>query len=239
MYALIGSGRLARHLKFYLEHLQIPFKTWSRRTDFLHDGLATAVRPTTHVLLAVSDEAIGAMADQVNTVAPGRTLIHFSGALSVKGVFGAHPLMTFGERAYSPEEYRAIPFVVEKGVDFAKLLPGFPNVHYEIPPGTQGLYHALCSVAGNSAFLLWQKIGQQFEQLGLPREVLQPFLHQVVSNSASTSAKDFTGPVARGDWSVVRGHLAALKGRPDLLESYRAYLSLARHAGVEVPKDLV
>lgn len=239
MYALLGSGRLARHLKFYLEHLGLPFTTWSRRTDFLHDGLATALKPASHVLLAVSDEAIGAMADHVNTVAPWRTLVHFSGALRVRGVTGAHPLMTFGEQLQEPHWYRTIPFVVEQDVDFKAILPGLPNPHHHIPTGRRELYHALCSLAGNSSFLLWQMINEQMQQLGLPRSVLAPFLHQVVDNAESASAGNFTGPVARGDWNVVRGHLTALQSQPQLLDAYYTYLSLARAQGVRLPEDIL
>jgi predicted short-subunit dehydrogenase-like oxidoreductase (DUF2520 family) len=93
-------------------------------------------------------------------------------------------------------------------------------------------------VAGNSTFLLLQQAGDEFEKtLGLPRALLTPFLHQVVDNAARDEGADFTGPVARGDWKVVAGHLESLRGRNDrLLQVYRQYLNAAAQAGHPVPE---
>ncbi len=233
-YALLGSGRLARHFNFYFQSLDLPIRQWSR-----HEDLTAAVAGATHVLLAISDAAITSVAAQVRAVAQPKVLVHFSGALEVHGVKSAHPLMTFGEQLETLEWYRSIPFLLEQGETFSELLPGLPNPHYEIPASAKSYYHALCSLAGNSSFLLWQRIGDRFEnELGLPRDLLRPFLHQVVTNSSGSGEKNFTGPVARGDWDVVRGHLASLREKPDLLRAYDSYLQMAESSGIELPKDL-
>lgn len=237
-YALLGSGRLARHLKFYLETLNLPFATWSRRSSpHPQDSLQETVSDATHVLLAVSDHAISELRAHLPN---GPTYVHFSGALSVPGVSSAHPLMTFGDRLESSEWYRAIPFVVEEGQTFFELLPGLPNPSYPLPTGAKSLYHALCSLAGNSTFLLWKAIGDRFEnELALPRSLLNPYLHQVVSNASLSGEKNFTGPVARGDWSVVRRHFEALKDDQELVGAYRSYLNLAASRGIALPKEFL
>ncbi|NJM10367.1 MAG: DUF2520 domain-containing protein [Bdellovibrionaceae bacterium] len=114
-------------------------------------------------------------------------------------VFAAHPLMTFGAGLQAPEWYRAIPFVVDKGVDMVDILPGFPNGTFALAPEQRALYHALCTLAGNSTFFLWQKIAHEFRHsLGLPGDLLAPFLHQVVANALQPeAARMATGPVAR------------------------------------------
>jgi predicted short-subunit dehydrogenase-like oxidoreductase (DUF2520 family) len=96
-------------------------------------------------------------------------------------------------------------------------------------------------LAGNSAFLLWQQIGEEFERrLKLPRALLAPYLHQVVANALESAAPaNFTGPVARGDWQVVRAHLDSLHHRPDLLQAYRQYLEIAETSGHPVPENLL
>jgi predicted short-subunit dehydrogenase-like oxidoreductase (DUF2520 family) len=248
MFAILGSGRLARHFSFYLSSLDLKPALWSRNQDPLFntrtelnnwERLRLTLQPVSHVLLAVNDDSIAPLASQVTQMCGPKRLVHFSGARSIPGVGAAHPLMTFGENLETPDWYLQIPFAIDQGSKFADLLPGLPNAHYEIPAGQRPLYHALCSLAGNSTFMLWQKIGEQLEtKLGLPRELLRPFLHQVVMNSSLSGEKNFTGPVARGDWTTVRGHLASLEGQPELLGAYRSYLQMAHREGFDLPEDL-
>lgn len=246
-FSLLGSGRLARHLQHYLKLLGLPFVTWSRIEDPDWSDLHGAVENSSHVLLAVSDSAIADVAGPLR--GSHRRLVHFSGAMTVPGVAAAHPLMTFGEGLQDLEWYRAIPFVVDAGTAFGDLLPGLPNPSVTLSADQKTLYHALCALAGNSTYLLWRKIGSEFETLGLPREMLKPYLHQVVENSLSEQALDqpevpsprdpnFTGPVAREDWQVVRGHIRALARSSDLRQAYESFLRLARSTGIELPKDL-
>ena len=246
-YAILGSGRLARHLAFYLQSLGLPFVRWSRNHDPLFNSVAEldprerlekTLANATHVLLTVSDQAIEEVARAARRL--GTTQVHFSGALSLPSIASAHPLMTFGNRLESGEWYRQIPFLIEQGTSFAEILPGLPNSSYELPVGAKSYYHALCSLAGNSTFMLWRRIGDQFEnELGLPRDLLRPFLHQVVANSSLSGDRNFTGPVARGDWHVVRGHLQSLHGRPEMLRAYKSYLVMAESSGIDLPKDLI
>ena len=245
-YALLGSGRMARHLRHYLQHLQLPVRCWSRNADpQFNDLIATldadlrleqTLAACSHVLLAVKDEALFELSQRA---LPGQTVVHFAGALSLASAQSAHPLMTFGERLEPPDWYKCIPFVVDEGRELKNLLPGLPNPYFALAPNLRPYYHALCSLAGNSTFLLWKQVGDEFERtLNLPRALLSPFLHQVVANSSRFSAVDFTGPVARGDWDVVRSHLQSLRFSPKLLEAYRHYLSAAESAGHTLPEAL-
>ncbi|MGE0528872.1 MAG: DUF2520 domain-containing protein [Bdellovibrionales bacterium] len=245
-FALVGSGRLARHLLFYLHCLNLPVHAWSRdgnpcfnsSADLDADArLQKVLGQSSHVLLAVKDSAIAELSRQCR---PDQTVVHFSGALNIPTAIAAHPLMTFGTELEDVEWYRKIPFVIDEGHEFRDLLPGLPNPSYVLSPEQRPFYHALCSLAGNSTFLLWKQIGEEFESiLHLPRSLLSPFLHQVVSNSSRFSMADFTGPVARGDWEVVKAHLQSLSQRPDLLEAYRTYLRLVESTGTRIPEPEV
>lgn len=246
-YALLGSGRLARHFSFYLNSLNLKPLQWSRNQDpFFNtrdelnnwERLRLTCQNASHILLAVSDDSIAPLAEQVTQLAGVKRLVHFSGARTIPGVASAHPLMTFGENVEDPDWYKTIPFAIDEGQKFSDLLPGLPNPHYTIPSGQRPFYHALCSLAGNSTFMLWRKIGEEMQRLGLPRDLLQPFLHQVVMNSSLSGEKNFTGPVARGDWNTVRGHLHSLREQPDLLAAYKGYLEMARQEGFAMPEDL-
>lgn len=236
-YALLGSGRLATHLAFYLKSLGLPFKSWSRRSGTVAE-LQELAASSSHVLFAVSDRAIEELSAPF--ISSGRTLVHFSGAVTVEGVYSAHPLMTFGSSLEDADWYPLIPFVVSPGVKFESLLPGLPNHAFSLEDAKRPLYHALCSLAGNSAFLLWQQIGAEFERsLDLPSSLLQPFLHQTVANALQNRPQAFTGPVARGDWSTVEKHLKALAATPALLHAYQNFLKLAKDTGHAIPEALL
>ncbi|MBX3020753.1 MAG: DUF2520 domain-containing protein [Bdellovibrionales bacterium] len=245
-YALLGSGRLSRHFSFYLQSLNLPVQLWSRNGDPSFNTysdvdaearLNRVLQSSSHVLLAVKDAAIQKLAQRVT---PAHTAVHFSGAVRIPEAVSAHPLMTFGENLESLDWYRSIPFIIEEGHSFSALLPGLNNPHFALAAGQRAYYHALCSLAGNSTFLLWKQIGDEFERtLNLPRHLLAPFLHQVVANSSQFAETSFTGPVARGDWEVVKTHLESLARRPELLQAYRQYLEIAEHTGHPVPENLL
>ena len=235
-YALLGSGRLAHHFEFYLNSLGIRCTRWARRTDSI-EQLKVVLREATHVLVALSDRALPEFTEYIQ---PQQIWIHFSGTVQVPGMFAAHPLMTFSEELQSADWYRRIPFIVEEGTDFARILPGLPNPHFMVEAGLRPLYHSLCALAGNSVFLLWKQIGDEFEQrLQLPRHLVAPFLHQVVENAVHHSESAFTGPVARQDWTTVRSHLQSLDAIPDLKAAYQEYLKTANATGLEIPKEFL
>lgn len=245
-FALLGSGRVALHLRFYFQALNIETTLWSRdgNPEFnsyqIEDSLERlqhTVARADRVVLAVSDRAVPELAARLGRARP---LIHLSGALNVPGVRAAHPLMTFGQKLESPEWYARVPFVTDAGFPLSDVLPGLPNPDFPLEPELRPLYHALCSLAGNSAFLLWRQIGDTFEsRLGLPRRLLTPFLQQVAANAERAGAGEFTGPVARADWTTVDAHLSSLREKPPLLAAYKGYLNLAERAGHSVPEALL
>lgn len=241
-YALLGSGRVAYHLAHYLRQLDLPFKSWSRNGNSSfntcsaadpQERLNSVLEGTSHVLLAVSDPAINEMASFVS----GRVLVHFSGSARVPEVQAAHPLMTFGSKLQPLNWYKNIPFVIDEGSSFCSLLPGLPNQHIKLAPEHRSLYHALCALAGNSAFQLWRTVAQEFHRIGLPPPILAPFLHQAVDNALSVEAQA-TGPVAREDWITVEKHLHSLSENPPLQVAYRGFLRQAAYAGKEIPQEL-
>ena len=221
---IIGSGRLARHLKAYFELEALPFDSWKRA-----DGLPALEEKSavaSHMLFAVSDSSIEPLYRECDFLW-GKTCVHFSGAMSTRLMPSAHPLMTFANDLYDLETYRRIPFVLEEDRGgLPDLLPGLMNPSYSIPSERKTLYHALCVLSGNFTVLLWEKAFHEFARLGLPKEVLLPYLEQTARNLSHSeeNASVLTGPLARGDKKTIARHLDVLAEDP-FREVYDAFVS--------------
>ncbi len=224
-YGLVGRGRVAHHMARYLEFEGQRVTTWHRG---LSSRPADALSAADIVLLAISDDAlVGFIAD--HPTLGNLPLVHFSGSLTIDGAAGFHPLMTFGPESYDLETYRSIPFVVERGGPlFKEIFPHLRNESHIIDPELKPLYHALCVLAGNFTTLLWLKAMDDFEmRLGLPRELLRPFLERTAANTLAHGRAAMTGSLERGETGTIERDLQGLAGDP-----YRqVYAAIARARG--------
>lgn len=187
-YGIIGNGRVAKHMRHYLDILGLAWR----------DGNAELT------LLLVSDSALHELAAKTRG-----TCLHFSGSQIIEGCPAAHPLYTFGNELYEEACYRSIPFVVDESAPDCPL-PGLPNPIFRINQELRPLYHALCVLAGNFSCMLWQRLFCGFEeQLGLPREVAFPYLQRIAANLQG-SGSALTGPLVRNDWNTIDSNLKAL-----------------------------
>lgn len=223
-YGLVGRGRLAMHLARYLELEDEQVVQWHRSCPSRPADVLSEVET---VLLAISDDALETfVADHPDL--RNRRLVHFSGSLTITGVRGLHPLMTFGPEVYELEIYRSIPFVEEAGIGgFSEIFPRLVNPVWSIDPGLKPLYHALCVLAGNFTTVLWLKAMTEFEnRLGLPREVLRPYLERTAANTLDQGPAALTGSLARGERGTIERDLDGLGGDP----FHGVYLAVARAA---------
>jgi predicted short-subunit dehydrogenase-like oxidoreductase (DUF2520 family) len=201
----------------------MPFSTWSRKFETSDSDLKQKASAATHILLLISDSAIADFVS-AHSFLKEKLLIHFSGALEIPGVVGAHPLMTFGPDFYTLAEYQKIPFVLTSQHAFAEVLPGLPNRSFKIAVGEKAYYHALCVMSGNFTTLLWQKMREGLTSLHLPAEIADPYLEQVTKNILATPQLALTGPLARRDHLTMDKNLQALHQRQDPFEQvYRAF----------------
>lgn len=232
-YAILGGGRLARHMRHYLTLLNLTVSCWTRDNSASFNShsisnkaerLRATIRPASHVMLLVSDSAITELLRRFPFLHE-KKLLHCSGALGIPGVTGAHPLMTFSHQLYTLEQYRRIPFMVDSGHAFNELLPGLPNPHFAISMEEKPRYHALCVMAGNFSQIIWQAAVERFSAMGLPPSTLEPYLQQVVQNFVHDPGSALTGPLSRGDQKTIDRNLAALAGDP-LETVYQAFLAL-------------
>ena len=231
-YAIVGGGRLARHFSHYFRLLEISHTCWARdrASSFntfdqadAEQRLRKTLGKADRVLLLVSDNAIGVLLKQYPFLHE-KQLIHCSGALSIPGVAGAHPLMTFSDELYELQTYQSVPFILETGLSFAELFPQLSNPHFAISVEDKAGYHAMCVMAGSFSQLLWKGVSDRLlQQFELPAEILHPYLEQLVCNYRQTPETAMTGPLARNDKQTIECNLDALAGDP-MHDLYRAFV---------------
>ena len=242
-YAIVGGGRLARHFSEYFRLLEIPHNCWtrdrwSRFNTFDLPGAEQRLKETVsdadRVLLLVADNAITALLKQYPFLHE-KYLVHCSGSLSIPGVTGAHPLMTFTDRLYDLDTYQGIPFILEPGPDFTRLFPGLPNPHFVINVEDRARYHAMCVMAGNFSQLMWKGISDRFEQqIDLPATAMWPYLQQVTENFIQSPESALTGPLTRNDSQTIDRNLNSLNGDP-LKDLYTAFVNFHQHENRQEP----
>ena len=188
------------------------------------------------VLLCVPDRAIAEVAD---SIAPGPWVAHVSGATPLAALdphskrLSVHPLQTF-TRARGPEQLDGAWAAVTAenvearsiGWDLADTLGLRP---FDLADANRTLYHAGAAIASNYLVTLYRAASRLFEDAGAPPEGLVPLMTRTIENGF-----ELTGPISRGDWSVVDAHLGALHdAHPELEPMYRvlAFLTAPERLG--------
>lgn len=194
------------------------------------------------LLLAVPDDALGALASGLASAATlrrGTLVAHTSGAHGV-GVLNPlteigglplalHPVMTFTGTdvdlqrldgaawgVTSDEVLRPVAetLVIEMGGE-----PAF--IADELRP----LYHAGLAFAANHLVTLVTQAADLLETAGVeqPQRMLGPLLGAALDNALRSGDRALTGPVARGDAGTVAAHLQTLVDHaPETLDAYIA-----------------
>ncbi len=183
------------------------------------------------VLLCVPDHVIGEVAAGV-TIGPW--VAHVSGATRLSALdpherrFSVHPLQTL-TRERGPEQlggsWGAISAETDDALAGARWLATTLGLRpFEVADADRTLYHAAAVIGGNYLVTLWRVATRLLEQVGAPPEAIVPLMTRTIENGF-----DLTGPIARGDWTTVEAHLAALEERdPDLVPLYRALAEATR-----------
>lgn len=214
-YLIIGGGRLAKHLAYYLQLLGIPFNQWKRKDRSKLEKLSSN---SNKILLAISDDSIIPVAKKF----PDKLVIHFSGALTTKFAESAHPLFTFSNNLYQLKEYQNIPFITEsKRMNFKELFPELINLSYVIEQREKEHYHAWASMVGNFSSFLISEYKKVIVDLDLPKKILEPYLYQIVKNSINETDA-LTGPIIRGDQETIDKHLQIIE--MDFIPIYNSFL---------------
>ena len=183
------------------------------------------------VILCVPDTVI---AEVARATPVGPWICHTSGATSITVLaphvnrFTVHPLQTI-VRGRGPEQLDgAWAAVVGDGADgvaraswLARELGLQP---FELADHFRAMYHAGAALASNYLVTLYRSASRAFEIAGAPPAALLPLMRRTIDNDF-----ELTGPIARGDWTTVDAHLAALRAfAPELEPLYRALADRTR-----------
>ena len=199
------------------------------------------------VLLTVPDDAIGRVAEWIadqGGFRAGQIVLHTSGRHGVEVLRPAlaagaiplaiHPAMTFSGTSLDLSRLEGAPFAVTAP---APVLPIGQALVVEIggepvliPETARGEYHAALSHASNHLVTLVVQAERVLAQAGVDdgARLLGPLTRAALDGALSSGAQALTGPVSRADAGTVAGHLAALAGGSDHLETLAAYRALAR-----------
>ena len=205
---VIGRGRVGSALSARLR----------ARGVELRDGGAELV------LLCVPDRVI---AEVAAGIAPGPWVVHVSGSTPLAALdphvrrFSVHPLQTF-TLDRGPEQLDGAWAAVTADTDDARelgreLAATLGLRPFDLADDVRALYHAGAAIASNYLVTLYRAASRLFEDAGAPPEALVPLMTRTIENGFQ-----LTGPIARGDWSVVDAHIDALhENRPELEPMYR------------------
>lgn len=254
---IIGTGRVAQAFALAIAPLsRTPLLLHGRSRERLDAALAclpgTQAAPDLQslaaqcdlILLAVSDDAIAAMAQALADAAPclsNAFVIHLSGAsgtailapVADKGALTAaiHPAMTFiGQPETEARRLAATPFAVtgatpaatEKGIRLVAAIGGTP---FPIAEEQRTLYHTALCHSSNHLVTLLAGSARMLEAAGVaaPYPLLAPLVRAALDNSLANGFGALSGPLLRGDIATIARHLDALATeQPDMLPDYRA-----------------
>ena len=183
------------------------------------------------VLVCVPDAVI---AEVAAGVAVGPWIAHVSGATRLAALapherrFSVHLLQTLTRERGAEQldgAFAAIGAESPDALDLARWLADLLGLRpFEVADADRALYHAAAVFGGNYLVTLHDVASRLLTEVGAPEEAIVPLMSRTIDNGF-----DLTGPIARGDWSTVDAHLAALEDRaPDLVALYRTLADATR-----------
>ena len=202
------------------------------------------------VILAVRDQVIGEVAQMLigtGLVTKRHVLLHCAGAASAHEALGAvlgsiagagtmHPLSAIADGKTAMRSLKGTVFGVEGDeigrATASRLVEALGGIVLPLDGTQMAAYHAAAALASNYIVAALDAAASVLAMTGVSADdaarALVPLAEGALRNvSAHGTTGGLTGPVRRGDAATVRRHLEALRGRPELVEIYRA---LARRA---------
>lgn len=175
-------------------------------------------------VIAVSDDAIGVVADELAALAPVPT-VHLSGSVPVSaltsiGDRGAsigsfHPLQTLPTPAIGADRLSGAWVAITASEPLNRQLALFARslgcTPFELADDKKAIYHAAAASAANYPLAALALARRLFGAAGVPFEASRPLVDAIVANAYEMGPEDaLTGPIARGDSGTVTRQVKAV-----------------------------
>lgn len=241
---LIGTGRTAFHLGHALRAAKVPLQgvvgrdaertgALAKRLKAPAFALGGAVPTCDLMLIAVSDDAIGAVAKKLPRTQA--VIAHSSGTQSMAALGRReHTGVLWPIQSLSPgvpADLSKVPLVIDSSdADARKVVRAvaqrISSRVLELPHKQREALHMAAVFASNFPVFLLAQAQRLLKEQNLPPDLLTP-LWLAVAQKAADAGPDaaLTGPARRGDRRTLAKHLERLKGDRDLR---RAYALLSR-----------
>ncbi|HZU73722.1 MAG TPA: DUF2520 domain-containing protein [Acidimicrobiales bacterium] len=233
-FRIVGPGRAGRSLQQALVSAG-----WEGLVPIGRgDPLAGAAEGVDVLVIATRDPDIASVAAAVRPV-PTTTVVHLAGALGTAVLephprrAAVHPLVAFPDPDTGAARLAAGAWfgVTADGdvLDTASALVGALGGRLvTVDESSRALYHAAACAAANHMVALMAHVQELGRGAGVELAAFLDLARANLDNVAERGpAAALTGPVARGDWPTVLGHLAAMPEAERRL--YRAMAERAAH----------
>lgn len=262
--AIVGTGRVAQAFGRLLTDAGLPPVAVGGRTLAHARNAASFITPSVrassiadipsladHVLIAVSDVAIAAVADELARGGMrGGVALHTAGAhgpdllepLAARGVSCGviHPLQTIADPTLGAEALRGATFGVSgnaSAIDWAlQLVEAAAGIPLRIRANSFASYHAGAVMAGNAVIAAIDAAVVLLGAAGVEKRAALRAIGPLCLTSARNALDigpeaALTGPVQRGDAETISAHVEALASCPPYVAAlYRA----SGHALVDI-----
>ena len=230
---IVGAGRAGTSLAHALRERTV----WVDGPLARGVDLTAAAQDVDMLILAVSDDAIADLAQQV-TPNPACVVMHLSGSQSLLALRGhprvasLHPLVAMPTTAIGARRLGDGARFAIAGDDAVRdLVSVLGGIAIQIAEDAR--YHAAACIAANHVVALMGQVERIAMTLGMGLEDFQGLSAAALEDAvALTPRQALTGPAARGDVATLQGHVNALDR-----EERASYLAMAELAQRLVPKS--
>lgn len=191
------------------------------------------------LVIATPDAVVGEVAASVRPVS-STVVAHLSGSLGLDVLIAhprraaLHPLVAMPDPERGAEALAGSWFAVAGDPLVREVVALLGGHCVEVDDSKRAAYHAAACIASNHLVGLLGQAERVAASAGVPFEAYHALVRSTVESVERLGpAAALTGPVSRGDWATIEGHLDALA--EDERDAYCAGVALAgRLAGREV-----
>lgn len=236
--AVYGPGRAGGALALAASRVGHQITSIDGRDPDAVDALTDLVHPTGGspdlLIIAVSDDAIGAVAAALTTSAPA--VVHVSGAVpvdvlepfSVRGsaIGSFHPLQTLPNAVAGAHRLAGAAVAVTAEGELCETLFALAESlgcrPFTITDERKPLYHAAAAASANYTLAALAVASKLYIAAGVDPGVAHPLVRAVVDNAFELGPDSaLTGPIARGDVATVEAQIAAVRtAAPTMVDAF-------------------